>query len=90
MSRFDMFLTDILEAGSTPCEYYKCKNFRNCADKLLACDAFVYYVKTGRRVNPHMRVPLRVSPRRQLELGNEIVATHEKFLQMDRDESNDC
>lgn len=36
-----------------PCEYYRCLYYSRCAEKLLACKAFQFYVTLGRVVNPY-------------------------------------
>ena len=41
-------------AAVEPCTAYSCSRRRDCAEQKLACEAFVYYVTTGRTVHPLM------------------------------------
>lgn len=48
-------LTEALAAASaSPCTGYSCPCQRDCANKKLACESFIYYVNTGRAAHPLM------------------------------------
>jgi len=34
----------IADAGATPCEVFQCRSFQACAERLMACLSFHYYV----------------------------------------------
>jgi hypothetical protein len=67
----------------SPCELYSCKNFFRCGMDLLCCDSFIYYVRTGRAVHPMMVVPFRQTKAEKPHLGEEIIATQEKYELME-------
>lgn len=79
---------EALLAQDTPCAKFSCRNRSKCAEDVLACDAWGYYVKTGFAVHPMLVIPDRVSRRNQPKMGETIVATREKFLAADSCEAS--
>lgn len=79
-------LMDELSKRDTPCEKFSCRNVGICGIRELACDAWSYYVATGRAVHPMMTIPERVTLRLQPVMGDKILATREKFFAAERDE----
>lgn len=63
----------------TPCDMYGCARRRDCAEQLLACDAFRYYVQTGAAKNPRLLIPLRVTRNCQPTWGTEPAPTREIY-----------
>jgi hypothetical protein len=77
---------DELSRRDTPCDKFSCRMRQQCAERELACDAWGYYVATGRAVHPMMQIPERVTMRLQPIMGDRITPTHERFLAAERDE----
>ena len=46
--------TTIMDQPKPPCERYYCGFYNLCKRKELACESFIYYVRTGRSENPRM------------------------------------
>lgn len=70
-----------------PCDKFAC-NLRqscgerqeSCSERQESCSAFVYYVETGRRVDPHMVMPDGyITAKRQPEYRSVIETTRELF-----------
>lgn len=73
-------LKAIALASDTPCARYSCRMRQRCADELLACDAWNYYVEVGTAVNPQMQIPARITKQDRPYMGDQIIATREKFM----------
>lgn len=78
-----MSMKDFLAAMSTerepPCERFECAERQRCADQLLACTAFSYYVRSGRSEPPYMVIPAVVSKHQQPVIGDKPEPTSETF-----------
>jgi hypothetical protein len=46
------FLKKIEQEGPTPCQKFECPRRQECAEQLLACEAFAHYVETGDALTP--------------------------------------
>jgi hypothetical protein len=69
-----------------PCERYMCQHREKCKTEFLACDAFRYYVTTGRVVSPQMVW----DKKRQRHIKGTAVPTRAKYQQIFvDDEAND-
>lgn len=83
-------MRDLLKAleneGQTPCKKFACVKFQQCADELLACTSFAYFVQTGRAVHPHNFVSPRATGKDRLENVGAVHPTRELFddIQHDR------
>ena len=77
-------MLEALEREKSPCEHYNCSMRKRCATELLACDAFLYFVQSGRAVSPFTILSGKVRDRG--EMGSEIRPDHEKFLRMRLDD----
>lgn len=77
-------MKNLLEAlaneGQSPCQKFSCPNFQRCADELLACFAFGYFVETGRTVHPHI-----FSLKNGLSNVGEVHPTREWFDDIEHD-----
>jgi hypothetical protein len=51
-------LREALSVPAPPCDEYACENKPRCKAEILACGAFVYYVRTGFVVKPDMTIRL--------------------------------
>lgn len=76
-------MRDLLKAleseGQTPCRKFACPKFQMCADELLACSAFGYFVQTGRTLHPHHFVSPRATSKDRVKYVGEVHPTRELF-----------
>lgn len=79
-------LIEVMESqNDSPCVKYSCSRFQDCADELLACEAFRYYVRSGASVHPAMRIPVRVTSKLRPYMDGVADPTREVFDSLDRD-----
>lgn len=43
-----------LDNTAPPCEKFTCENFMECAEQLLACEAFDHFVQSGHAASPRI------------------------------------
>lgn len=75
----------IRQMEKPPCEKYDCVNGKKCARLRLACTSFVYYVNSGRRVNPFMYYPMDKTKGDKPRMRVRIEATRAIFESMRHD-----
>ena len=68
-------------AAVEPCTAYSCSRRRDCAEQKLACEAFVYYVTTGRTVHPLMTFKTTERGQKPLNVLSSTQAPTRKFYE---------
>lgn len=84
--KIDELLDAVAGVGDPSCDRGgKCSLRKRCAGEQLACSAFVYWVDTGRALDPRMVVPRRVTWRLQPKMGERPLPTRAIYEAMSRD-----
>lgn len=71
-----------------PCVRFDCKYRVRCAEELLACTAFRFYVETGRAHLPQLLFPERITRRQQPRLKTRPRLSSKVFQSLLRDDAD--
>ena len=79
------FAYAIQQVGKAPCDKFNCHHRERCANQLLACQSFAYYVQTGRAIHPNAD-PMNRKANNQAVWSGEVNPTREIFDSLDAEE----